>query len=191
MPVMTHHEALQVLATHRAQQIVVTTHGSVDLWVALSDTPLDFAYVPTSMGQAPALGLGLALAQSRHEVVVVTGDGSLLMNLGCLVTLANYPANLYLILIDNGVYEVTGGQPTAGADRVYFADLARSVGIKRVYGCRTAEEWNAVAAEALSGPGPAFIWLQVEPRPGQAAPTAMRPIDEQLARLRRQLGNET
>src|ERR1700730_8860478 len=114
---MTHREALEVLAACRGRHVVITTHGSVDDWVSLSDTPLDFSYVPTSMGQGPALGLGLALAQSRRGVVVVTGDGSLLMNLGCLVTLANCPADVFLVLIDNGVYEVTGGQPTAGAGR--------------------------------------------------------------------------
>ena len=107
---MTHREALEVLATCRGQHVVITTHGSVDLWVSLSDTPLDLAYLPASMGQAPALGLGLALARSRHGVVVVCGDGHLLINLGSLVTLASSPADLYLIVIDNGVYEVTGGQ---------------------------------------------------------------------------------
>src|SRR5215475_40180 len=99
---MTHREALEVLAACRRQQVVITTHGSVDLWVSLSDTPLDLSYVPASMGQAPALGLGLALAQSRHGVVVVCGDGHLLMNLGCLVTLANHATDLFLIVVDNG-----------------------------------------------------------------------------------------
>src|SRR5262245_55217838 len=116
---MTHREALEVLAAARGQHLVITTHGSVDLWVSLSDTALDFSYVPASMGQGPALGLGLALslAQGRHGVVVVSGDGSLLMNLGCLVTLASHPADLFLIVMDNGVYEVTGGQPIPGAGR--------------------------------------------------------------------------
>src|SRR4051812_47736410 len=118
---MTHRDALEVLAARRGQRIVLTTHGSIDLWVSLSDTPLDFSYVPTSMGQAPALGLGLAMAQPRHGVIVVTGDGAVLMNLGCLVTLANYPADLFLVLIDNGVYEVTGGQPVPGSGRTDFA----------------------------------------------------------------------
>jgi thiamine pyrophosphate-dependent acetolactate synthase large subunit-like protein len=185
---MTHREALEILAAQRGQHIVITTHGSVDLWVSLSDTALDFSYVPTSMGQAPALGLGLALAQSRHGVVVVTGDGSLLINLGCLVTLASHPANVYLIIMDNGVYEVTGGQQTAGAHRTDFAGLARAAGINRIYACRSVDAWNKVATEALSGPGPVAIWLKVEARPGQGAPTAMRPMKEQLARLRQQFG---
>src|SRR5262249_20006358 len=158
--------------------------SSIDLWKSLSDTPRDFCYVPISMGQAPALGRGLALAQPRQGVVVVTGDGSLLMNLGCLVTLANHPADLFLIIIDNGVYEVTGGQPIPGAGRTDFAGLARAAGIRRIYFCATVEEWRSVAAEALSGPGPVVIWLKVLARPGQGAPTAMRPMEGQIARLR-------
>src|SRR5438045_684779 len=107
---MTHREGLEVLAACRGRHVVITTHGSVDLWASLSDTPLDLAYVAASMGQAPALGVGLALAQSRHGVVVVSGDGHLLMSLGSLVTMASCPADLFVIVIDNGVYEVTGGQ---------------------------------------------------------------------------------
>jgi thiamine pyrophosphate-dependent acetolactate synthase large subunit-like protein len=185
---MTHREALEVLAARRGRHIVLTTHGSVDLWTSLSDTALDFSYVPASMGQGPALGLGLALARPPHGVVVVSGDGSLLMNLGFLVTLANHPADLYLIVIDNGTYEVTGGQPTPGAGRIDFAGLARAAGVRRVHSCETAAEWREAAAEALSGPGPVVIWLKVETRPGQCAPTAMRPMAEQLSRLRDILG---
>src|SRR5262249_15228070 len=90
------------------RHLVITTHGSVDLWVGLSDTPLDFAYVPTSMGGAPALGLGLALARPERGIVVVNGDGATLMNLGSLVTIAGHPAHWFLIVVDNGVYEGTG-----------------------------------------------------------------------------------
>jgi thiamine pyrophosphate-dependent acetolactate synthase large subunit-like protein len=184
---MTHREALEVLAACRGRHVVVTTHGSVDLWVSLSDTPLDFSYVPASMGQGPSLGLGLALAQGRHGVVVVSGDGSLLMNLGCLVTIAAHPADLYLIVVDNGVYEVTGGQSHAGTGHADYAGLARAAGIGRVYCCETVGEWRRVAPEALSAPGPVVAWLKVEARPGQRAPTAQRPMAEQIARLRRLL----
>jgi thiamine pyrophosphate-dependent acetolactate synthase large subunit-like protein len=187
---MSHREALEVLAEHRGRHVVVTTHGSVDLWVSLSDTPLDFAYVPASMGQGPDLGLGLALARPGRGVVVVCGEGHLLMNLGCLVTIASHPADLYLIVIDNGAYEVTGGQLPPGAGRTDFAGLARAAGIPRVYSCGTAEEWRRVAPEALGGPGPVAVWVKVEARPGQRAPTAMRPMDEQIARLRQLLEEE-
>jgi thiamine pyrophosphate-dependent acetolactate synthase large subunit-like protein len=187
---MPHREALEVLAACRGRHLVITTHGSVDDWVSLSDTPLDFAYVPASMGQGPPLGLGLALAQPRHGVVVVSGDGHLLMNLGLLVTLADHAADLFLIVMDNGAYEVTGGQPPPGAGRTDFAGLARGAGVRRVYSCQTIEEWRDIAGEALRGPGPVVIWLRVEARPGQRAPTAMRPMAEQIARLRQVLKGE-
>src|SRR5205807_5204151 len=123
---MTHREALDVLARQRGDRIVVTTMTSVGIWPQLSDSPLDFAYLPSAMGHAPGLGLGLALAQPARGVVVVNGDGCTLMNLGCLVTLASYPADVYLLVMDNGLYEVTGGQAHAGAGHTDYAGLARA-----------------------------------------------------------------
>jgi thiamine pyrophosphate-dependent acetolactate synthase large subunit-like protein len=184
---MSHRQALECLAAARGSHLVITTHGSVDDWVELSDSHLDFAYVPAAMGHGPALGLGLALAQAPLGVIVVSGDGSLLMNLGCLVTLANHPANLFLLVMDNGVYEVTGGQPIDGAGRTDFAGLARAAGVGRVYSCQTVEQWRQLAPEALSGPGPVLIWLKVQARHGRCAPTRMRPMTEQITRLQRAL----
>jgi thiamine pyrophosphate-dependent acetolactate synthase large subunit-like protein len=120
--------------------------------------------------------------------VVVNGDGSMLMNLGCLVTLAQYPAQLYLLILDNGLYEVTGGQTTAGSRRTDFAGLARAAGITRVYTFPDLASWQAGAAEALTGPGPVVVWLPVEARLGQKTPKAPRPMSEQTARLRQALG---
>ena len=94
---MTHREALEVVARHRRDCVVVTTMTSVGVWPGLSDTPLDFAYMPSAMGQAPGIGLGLALACPGRGVIVVNGDGCTLMNLGCLVTLAAHPADVYLL----------------------------------------------------------------------------------------------
>ncbi len=154
--------ALEVLAAHRGDRVVVTTMSAVGVWPQLSDTPLDFAYIPSSMSQGPALGLGLALAQPNRGVIVVNGDGCMLMSLGSLVTIANHPANLYLLILDNALYEVTGGQPTAGSGRVDFAAMARAAGIRRVYAFDAINDWRAKAAEALSGPGPVLVWLRVD-----------------------------
>ena len=188
MPRMKLEEALAILAPHRGKRVVVTTMSSVGVWHKLSDTPFDFAYIPSSMGQAPALGLGLALAQPKRGVIVLNGDGCTLMNLGCLVTLANHPADVFLLILDNGLYEVTGGQPTAGAGHTDFAMLARGAGIKRVYSFETLAAWRAGAAEALTGPGPVVVWLKVEGRLGQKTPKAPRPLAEQIARLCGALG---
>jgi thiamine pyrophosphate-dependent acetolactate synthase large subunit-like protein len=185
---MTHREALEVVAQHRAQRVVVTTMGSVGIWPALSDTPLDFHYIPSSMGQGPPLGLGLALAQPQRGVIVLNGDGCTLMNLGCLATLAAHPANLYLIIIDNRLYEVTGGQPTVGAGRVDFAGVARAAGIQRVYSFDSLAAWQAAAKEAMNGPGPVVVWLKVEGTIGQKTPSAPRPMHEQIQRLQKALG---
>jgi sulfopyruvate decarboxylase subunit beta len=184
---MTTREALEVLAAHRGAHAVVTTMTAVGLWPQLSDAPLDFAYLPSAMGQGPALGLGLALARPGLGVVVVTGDGSMLMNLGCLVTLACHPADVYLLVFDNGLYEVTGGQRTAGTGRADFAALARGAGIGRVYTCADLAAWKAAAPEALAGRGPVVVWLKVEGRLGQKTPSAPRPMAEQIQRLRQAL----
>lgn len=184
---ITLRESLEIVAAHRGQRIVVATMSSAGVWPSLSDTPLDFIYIPSSMGQAPPLGLGLALAQPRRGVIVLNGDGCTLMNLGCLVTMANHPANVYLLIVDNGLYEVTGGQPTAGAGRVDFAALARAAGIERVYSYDSADAWRTGAAEALTGAGPVVVCLKVEGRIGQKTPKAPRPMAEQLARLRQAL----
>jgi thiamine pyrophosphate-dependent acetolactate synthase large subunit-like protein len=187
---MSHREALTVLARHRGQNIVVTTMTSAGVWPTLSDTPLDFAYIPSAMGHGPALGLGLALAQPLRGTIVVNGDGCTLMNLGCLVTLANHPANVYLLIMDNGLYEVTGGQPTPGAGKTDFAGLARAAGITRVYAFDSLEGWSAGASEALTGPGPVVVWLKLEGRLGQKTPKAPHSMAEQIARLRQALKNE-
>jgi sulfopyruvate decarboxylase subunit beta len=185
---MTQREALEVVARHRRDEIVVTTMSSAGIWPQLSDSPLDFSYIPSAMGHAPDLGLGLALSQPQRRVIVINGDGCMLMNLGALVTLASQNANVILFILDNGIYEVTGGQAIAGSGRVDFAGLARAAGIARVYAFDSLDAWRAKAGEAMSGPGPIVIWLKVEARYGQKTPKPPRPMSEQIARMRVALG---
>ncbi len=185
---LTQHDALAVLSRHRGQRVVVTTMSSVGIWPTLSDSPLDFAYLPSAMGQGPALALGLALAQPGRGVVVVNGDGCMLMSLGSLVTIAHQPANLFLLILDNGLYEVTGGQAHAGAGHTDYAGLARAAGVGRVYAFNTLAGWEAGATEALGGAGPVVVWLRVEGKLGQKTPQAPRPMAVQIRRLREALG---
>lgn len=181
---MTLREALEIVAAHRGQRIVVAAMSSGGTWPSLSDTPLDFIYIPSAMGQGPSLAQGLALAQPDRGVIMLNGDGCMLMNLGCLATLAHHPANVYLLIVDNGLYEVTGGQPTAGTGHTDFAALARAAGIQRVYAFDNTEIWRKGAAEALAGPGPAVVCLKVEGRIGEKTPKAPRSMAEQIQRLR-------
>lgn len=183
---MTQRQALEVLARQRGDRVVISTMTSAGIWPALSDTPLDFPYLPSSMGQAPGLGLGLALATGRG-VIVVNGDGCTLMNLGCLVTLAHHPAEVFLIVMDNGLYEVTGGQTHAGTGHADYCLLGRGAGIARTYAFDALATWQAGASKALGGPGPVLIWLKVEGRRGQKTPKPHRPMAEQIARLQEAL----
>jgi thiamine pyrophosphate-dependent acetolactate synthase large subunit-like protein len=185
---MTQRQALEVLVRQRGDKIVLTTMSSAGIWPELSDSPLDFHFIPSAMGLMPDLALGLALAQPQRGVLAINGDGCMLMNLGSLVTLAHHPANVYLVVLDNGIYEVTGGQTTAGAGNANFAELARAAGIGRVYSCDTLERWQAAAGEAMSGAGPVAVSLKVEGRRGQKTPKPVRTLQEQIDRLQKALG---
>lgn len=179
--------ALRVLADLRvSDQIVVTSMGSAREWPRISEHPLDFHYVPSTMSGAVPLALGLAIAQPAREVLVCTGDGSLLMSLGCLVTVVDSRArNLTIVLLDNGVYEITGGQKTAAANNnVDFADLARAVGFRTVACFSDDLEWRDRARHVLSLPGPRFIWLKTEPEREDYVLDPPCAMQEQLTRLR-------
>jgi thiamine pyrophosphate-dependent acetolactate synthase large subunit-like protein len=178
--------ALQVVQRLRTDQIVVTTMGTAREWPRLSQHPLDLHYIPSSMGQSPTLALGLAIAQPQRSVIVFTGDGSLLMNLGCLVTIvASGAKNLTLIVIDNGVYEVTGGQRTAGAVAgVDFAGMAEAAGFPSVERFDDINAWQRQAAAALERPGPRCIVLATEPVRGDYFLNVPGPIGPRLEQFR-------
>ena len=190
MPVV---QALQVLADLCvADQIVVTNQGSARIWPKLRSRALDFHYNPSTMGGAIPLGLGLALAQPRREVIVVSGDGSLLMSLGSLLTVVSAGAtNLSIVLLDNGIYEVTGGQKTPATSAVDYCGLARGAGFPSVLDFKQLDQWQAGAADALRQPGPRFLRLAVQPAPEEYLRFPTPPMAEQLAELRRALGVAT
>ena len=112
---MTQQQALEVLLRHRGDRIVVTTMSSGRHLAATVRLAARLRLHSLRDGPRAGLGLGLALAQPGRGVIVVNGDGCMLMNLGSLVTLAGHPAHVFLLILDNGLYEVTGGQAHAGA----------------------------------------------------------------------------
>lgn len=172
-PGMPLRAALEVLrAQRRPGDVVITSMGTAREWMAMGPLdPLDFVFVPSSMGEAPPLGLGLALAQPRRRVIACNGDGSTLMNLGALVTIASEaPGNLVLVIFDNGVYEVTGAQPSPGAGMVDYPALARASGIRSVVRFDSLDSWRDGAAAALGLAGPVCIVLDVAPVPGAVGP---------------------
>jgi thiamine pyrophosphate-dependent acetolactate synthase large subunit-like protein len=192
--------SLEVLRDVRADRVVVTSMGSAREWPRLSQHPLDFHYVPSTMGGAIPLALGLALACRRREFIVLSGDGSLLMNLGSLITVsASGVKNLTIVLLNNSVYEVTGGQATvaagdvnangAAAARVDFASIAGNCGISTVRTFDEMRHWKAEAAISLDRPGPRFIELMVDPVTDGYRLESPGPVVPRLAAFRQMLAS--
>jgi sulfopyruvate decarboxylase subunit beta len=143
-------ECLEAIYGDLTECAVVTIMGAVaaELY-SLGHRP-NFFYLEHAMGLASSMGLGIALAQPERRVVVIDGDGSVLMNLGGLTTLARYaPPNLTHIVFDNESQLSVGGFPTATSTGTDLAGMARAAGIARARSVATLEEFMAAAREDL------------------------------------------
>lgn len=174
----------KLAAARQPTDVVVTTMSLAMPWGALSDTPLDFAHVDSAMGHAADFAWGLALAQPRRRVLCLNGDGSTLMCLGTLVTIAQRPApNYTLVIAENGTYEVTGNQPVPGAGTVDFAGLARAAGLRQVWAIADEAEFDARLRLHFEAEGPAvFVWRIG--RADEPVPKPARPIRDRAHALR-------
>jgi sulfopyruvate decarboxylase subunit beta len=168
----------QVLADTLPQRaLVVTALGNASyLWAAMHHRPENF-YFEDAMGLALPLALGLAIAQPDRPVVVVEGDGALMMHMGVLVTVgAVAPGNLTVLLIQNGVHAASGGQALTNAN-LDLAALARSAGIARAQNVTTPEALTSAMGAVADSAGARFLVLSTKPdtevvRP----PTAFDPV---------------
>jgi thiamine pyrophosphate-dependent acetolactate synthase large subunit-like protein len=113
----------------------------------------------------------MGLAQPRRRVVGIEGDGSLLMNLGCLATIATVaPANLTLIVMDNASYQITGGQPTASAAATDLVAVARGAGIGRSDWAKGPDDFVRLVETALRADGPSLIGARIDAAPAAGQP---------------------
>jgi len=191
-----------VAVVHRSRgdgDVVISSMGNAREWMALG--PLharDLVLVPSAMGHATSIGLGLALAQPDRRVFAMSGDGSLLMNLGTLVTIsAHAPKNLVVLVFDNGVYEVTGAQPTPGTpagrvngDAVDFVAIARACGIQSVFYWESLDAWERGFSDVLDATGPTVVILAVEPVTGRPGPKSPGPAKARADALLAALDSE-
>jgi sulfopyruvate decarboxylase subunit beta len=186
---MSGREALAVVHEIRgARDVVVTTMATSRDWMTMPQGPLDVVFVPSAMGHATSLGLGLALAQPDRRIIVCNGDGSMLMNLGSLVSISGaQAANLTLIVFDNGVYEVTGAQPTPAPNVVDYAAIARGAGFAAVHAYQDLETWRTSAEQVLAASGPTFVWLRVDAATGIPGPRSPGPAGERARALQEAL----
>jgi thiamine pyrophosphate-dependent acetolactate synthase large subunit-like protein len=155
------------------ETLVVTSLGNASyLWVTVRDAPENF-YLEDAMGLALPLALGLAVAQPDREVVVVEGDGGLLMHMGGLVTVgAVAPKNLTILLIQNGVHAASGGQALTNAE-LDIADIACTMGLKHAENITSVKEFQSALVPALKGDGPALLALATEPDLDAVIPPVM------------------
>jgi sulfopyruvate decarboxylase beta subunit len=154
-PVLTRYEVLEAVAPLLDAKAVVCNLGypSKELF-NIRHQPSNF-YMLGSMGMATPIGLGISLA-SKKEVVVIDGDGSILMNPGTLATVAHAaPENLTILAIDNSAYGSTGSQPTLTSSCVDLELIAKGFGLRNTVKAATAEQ--LVAALKDRGRGPRFI----------------------------------
>jgi len=167
-------EYYRVLAAELPRDtLVVTALGNASyLWASTREAPENF-YLEDAMGLALPLAVGLALAQPARRVLVVEGDGGLLMHLGALVTVgAAVPRNLTVLVIQNGVHAASGGQRLTRED-LDLAALAHSLKIERARNVGTAEELREALSDARTGDGPVFLALATEPDVAVSPPPRM------------------
>ena len=161
---MRRDQALTALIPHVGQDdIVVAVYQSCFDWLALN--PRDLNYVAVgAMGQASSHGLGLALANPDRRVLILDGDGSLLMNLGSLVTVAGAGvSNFYHFVFVNRTYEVNGDQPLPGNEHLDFAGLAQAAGYRGARDFDNLEEFERGLASMMDLSGPQFASLEIVP----------------------------
>ena len=158
-------EAMRLIAQQPQDIVVITAMSVASEWMSLESDKLEMP-MPACMGKASSLGLGLALACPERKFVVLDGDGSLLMNLGSLVTIAQQsPQNLVHFVFQNNMYERTGGQPIPGRDKLSFVALARGAGYPRTHEFEELAAFREHLGPILDLPGPTLVVLHVTPGP--------------------------
>jgi len=186
---MTLAEALAVLAPLVPEGTVcVHANGFIGRAGCAARDRDECFYMIGSMGLASSIGLGIALARPGRRVLVLDGDGNLLMNLGTLATIAaRRPPNLLHVCFDNGAHASTGGQPTV-SDRVPLDEIARAAGYRTVLRVDDPAALARTAPGFLVAEGPAFLLVRVVLDPaGRPAPRIPHAPEAMTARLRRAL----
>jgi phosphonopyruvate decarboxylase len=154
-------DCLKEIAKLRGDALVVAVYSTAFEWIGISPHPLNFLSVG-AMGQASSSALGFAIGLPDRRIIVLDGDGSLLMNLGTLVTIAAVtPTNLVHFVFHNGCYEANGSLPIPN-QQVDFAGIARSAGIRSCHTIHDLADFKSQLPSLLATPGPVFADLWVE-----------------------------
>ena len=156
----------RLVAKLKGEEAVIGGIGNTnfDLW-ATGRRPQNF-YMLGSMGLAVPIALGVALAQPKRKVFALEGDGSILMQLGCLTTVAMLrPKNLAIVVMDNGSYQITGGQATSTAAGADIVAIARGAGIDQSAWADDETAFEKLMDRALGGDGPWLVAARIDGEP--------------------------
>jgi len=181
-------DVLRVIQAARGNAICIPTMTTGPAWRDIAPDDLSAGCVGF-MGGASSLGLGLALARPERRVIVFDGDGSLLMQLGSLATIAGArPRNLLHLLFKNGVYHTSGSQEIPGGLTVDFVTMARGAGYAMALSIGELDEFKRKLPQLLTAAGPIFVELHTT-LADQTPMTARGglPFDQQIDRLRGKL----
>ena len=152
-------DVLRIIAAARGEAICVPTMTTAPAWREIAPDDLSIT-CSGFMGGASTLGLGLALSRPERRVIVFDGDGSLLMQLGSLATIAGAkPRNFVHLLFKNGVYHTSGAQEIPGGLTVDFATMARGAGYRQVHTIQDLEDFRRRFPGFLQTDGPIFLEL--------------------------------
>jgi thiamine pyrophosphate-dependent acetolactate synthase large subunit-like protein len=157
----------RLIAKLKHEEAVIGGIGNTnfDLWAA-GHRPQNF-YMLGSMGLAFPIALGVALAQPGCHVFALEGDGSLLMQLGALTTIASQrPKNLVMIVMDNGIYQITGAQPTPAAGVADIVAIALGSGLANSAWAADEEDFERLVDDAMAAAGPSLIAVRIDDKPG-------------------------
>ena len=181
-------DVFKAFQEHRGDAIVSAAGTAGRHWTDISANPKRDIALGGAMGQTTSAAFGLALGLPDEKVVLFDAEGSLLMNLGAIASIAGKkPANFYHFLLDNECYATTGGQPVPNSQEIDYALMAKGAGYAAAYNFDDLEEFATSVGEIMQQQGPVFIAIKVEPEV-QNMPIGLR--ERRPTRSRAQTINE-
>jgi thiamine pyrophosphate-dependent acetolactate synthase large subunit-like protein len=161
---MSRREAIGVLARERGEAISVAAMQAIMAWHEAGQATKDHLDALGCMGSASSLALGIALARPQRRVIVLDGDGCVLMQLGSLVTIAaQAPKNLYHFIFENGRYETSGNQELPGFGLFDLCQMGRAAGYRQAVSFDDAKHLQAALPQIFATEGPALVRLAIAP----------------------------
>ncbi len=183
---MKRFDCLKRLFSKMADDVIVVGNVGDTTTLMLTLRPSDANVYAANLGSCSPIGLGVALALPHRRVVVLDGDGNLLLNLAVLADIANQaPKNLSIVVQDNELYQSGGNVPSATAGLADLAGIATKAGIKNSRTVREIEEFDAALNDILNGAGPLLVVAKIEKESERPqSPVAFNPTESKFRFVR-------